>query len=198
MVLVAIAVIGLPLLLDGSGSASRFRHVEQLREEPPRIIVPSSGSPADADSSGGSSGRPSLEPPVEPPVDPPDEMLGDPLSVPGIDPASPAGVRRGESATLESDGVAPDEIDPLTAWVVQAGSFGDQENAIALRERLRAAGFPSFVSEAGAAAGGPRDANVPSVFRVQVGPMVDRERAVELRERVSALLGGAPIVVAYP
>lgn len=178
MVLVAIAVIGLPLLLDGSGSASRFRHVEQLREEPPRIIVPSSVSPADADPSDGSPGRPSLEPPV--------------------DPALPSGVRRGESAALESDDIASDEIDPLTAWVVQAGSFGDQENAIALRERLRAAGFPSFVSEAGAAAGAPRGANVPPVFRVQVGPMVNRERAVELRERVSTLLGGAPIVVAYP
>ena len=197
MVLVAIAVIGLPLLLDGSGSASRFRHVEQLREEPPRIIVPSSGSPADADPSAGRPGELPLGLPLGLPLEPSGDPLAEPLSVPGVDPALPSGVRRGEGTALESGDAASDEIDPLTAWVVQAGSFGDQENAIALRERLRAAGFPSFVSETGAA-GAPRDANLPPVFRVQVGPMVDRERALELRERVATLLGGAPIVVAYP
>ncbi|PIE36704.1 MAG: hypothetical protein CSA54_03615 [Gammaproteobacteria bacterium] len=35
--LIALAVIVLPLLLDGRGSESKFRRVEQLREEPPRV-----------------------------------------------------------------------------------------------------------------------------------------------------------------
>ena len=37
-VLIAIAVIVLPLLLDGAGSESQFRRVEQLREQPTRQI----------------------------------------------------------------------------------------------------------------------------------------------------------------
>lgn len=37
-VLIALAVIFLPLLLDGSGSESSFRRVEKVREQPPRII----------------------------------------------------------------------------------------------------------------------------------------------------------------
>ena len=37
-VFIALAVIILPLVLDGSGSESRFRRVEQLRQEPPRVI----------------------------------------------------------------------------------------------------------------------------------------------------------------
>ena len=39
-VLIALAVLVLPLLLDGAGSESRFRRVEKLREEPPRIVRP--------------------------------------------------------------------------------------------------------------------------------------------------------------
>ena len=37
-ILIAIAVIVLPLLLDGSGSESQFRRVESLRQEPTRVI----------------------------------------------------------------------------------------------------------------------------------------------------------------
>lgn len=37
-VLIALLVIFLPLLLDGSGSESQYRRVERLRAEPPRII----------------------------------------------------------------------------------------------------------------------------------------------------------------
>jgi len=37
-IIIALAVIFLPLLLDGSGSESQFRRVERLREEPPRVI----------------------------------------------------------------------------------------------------------------------------------------------------------------
>ena len=200
MVLVAIAVIGLPLLLDGSGSESRFRHVEQLREEPPRIVAPDGAE------------RSPIGEPVSPrPV--PTDTATRPV-VTGVTPAErssepePRGDRssgrRGTGASGERAGAAePGErldggVEPLSAWVVQVGSFGAQANAIEVRERLRAAGFPTFVTDTSAPGTASIDPESPTLFRVQVGPMVDRARAAEVRERVVALLGGDPIVVSYP
>lgn len=158
-VLIALAVIFLPLLLDGSGSESQFRRVERLREEPPRII----------------GGR----------------DAADTADTPAADTAVSAGAT--VAPVPEMRAVEPRQrLDVtsarLTAWVVQAGSFRDEQNALAVRDRLRRAGFPSFVSS-----------SVDSTyFRVQVGPMIDKQRAGQIREQVVSLLGREALVVAYP
>lgn len=211
MVLVAIAVIGLPLLLDGSGSESRFRHVEQLREEPPRILSPgaeaarveppptarsseptASMAPATMPEAASDAGAAARTP-----------LVGEEKAAPGGRAASEARGRDGAAVAggAERDdpgGSPPDDVEPLTAWVVQAGSFGAQRNAIEVRERLRAAGFPSFVTDTSADDSYVSGPSAPPMFRVQVGPMVDRQRAAMVRERVAALLGGEPIIVTYP
>ena len=172
-VLIAIAVIVLPLILDGAGSESQFRRVERLREEPPRIIdergnsaqvtIPEmrgvdtpEANPATIDIRIGED-------------DPPDYLTDKPSSQ-----ATPAQRRRTET---------------LSAWVVQAGSYREEINAIAVRDRLRRAGYPSFVTESDS--GG-------IVFRVQVGPMIDQGRADNTRDKVEKLLGRDAIVTSYP
>ena len=61
------------------------------------------------------------------------------------------------------------ETSTAGGWTVQIGSFAKSENALALRKRLRAGGYPAFV-ESGSSSRG-------SVSRVFVGPMPDREQA---------------------
>jgi len=170
-VFVAIMVIVLPFLLDGSGSESQFRRVEKLRQEPPSIIDPD--------------GQTTVQ------------------SIPEL--RSIAGRRApATDSTLEEDGAADSlatseqvreslrqtrQSASLTAWVVQAGSFQDQDNAIAVRNLLRRSGFASFVRD--------REA-ITDPFRVLVGPMITEQSANKAREQVESLLGREALVVSYP
>lgn len=167
-VLIAVLVIVLPLILDGSGSESQYRRVERLREEPPRIL----------DAAGAPQAEPELAAPPETA-----EPEGVEIYV-GDDP--PPGYYNSADG---SDTASSTPAEGLTAWVVQAGSFSEQSNAFAVRDRLRRAGFPSFVS--------PADDGRP-LFRVRVGPMIDAFRAAATRDAVVALLGRDAIVVKYP
>jgi len=74
------------------------------------------------------------------------------------------------------------------AWVVQAGSFADEANALAVRDRLRRAGYPSFVTLS----------DDESVFRVRVGPMINKDQAGNVRDNVMTILGRDALVMPYP
>ncbi len=169
-VLIAALVIVLPLLLDGAGSESQFRRVERLREEPPRVLGPD-GAPE----AGTADAPMDAVPRIRIGEDDPPDYLRD-----------PPGTARLERDTDPMPGLPA--ADGPAAWVVQAGSFGDEANAVAVRDRLRRAGYPSFVGSAGAA--GP--------FRVRVGPMIERDRADAVRGEVMRLLGREAIVTGYP
>lgn len=179
-VLIAIAVIVLPFVLDGSGSESQFRRVESLREEPPRVInidgdteivaVPAMKARG-ADSEVTEGDRSPEETRIHVgEADPPDYLKADS--------SGPAG------SNLKGN-----EVIALTAWVVQAGSFSERENAYAVRDKLRRQGYPTFVSEI--------DAD-NALYRVRVGPMIDRARADSIRDEVITLLGREAIVKSYP
>ena len=174
-VLIAVAVIVLPLLLDGAGSESQFRRVERLREEPPRILDPS-------------------EQEELPPLVPEMRAVGDgnvstsghlDIKIGEDDPPDYMKAEKEVRETLRQNRTSA----PLTAWVVQAGSFRDENNAIAVRDRLRRAGFASFVRDRESSA---------DLYRVLVGPMIRESGAVAARDKVVALLGREAIVLSYP
>ncbi len=173
-VFIALLVIFLPLLLDGAGSESQYRRVERLREEPPRVID-AQGNP-EAVQVIPQKSEPAPEPneliAIEPTIAPQDEL---PIIEPV--PARPAQVQ------------APANAQVLEAWVVQAGSFREEVNAIAVRDKLRRAGYPSFVT--------PTDEQTP-LYRVRVGPMISLQHAEQSREKVAQLLQRDAIVVSYP
>ena len=171
-VFIAIMVIVLPLLLDGSGSESQFRRVEKLRQEPPNIV--------DRDGNLTTQTIP--------------EQRVDALPLPKLAPVIKVGEADPPDYLKASEEVRDSmrrtrDAAPLTAWVVQAGSFNDHENAIAVRDQLRRSGFASFV----------RDRNaVTDPFRVLVGPMISEQSADISREKVEALLGNTAVVRSYP
>jgi len=176
-IIIALAVIFLPLLLDGSGSESQFRRVERLREEPPRVIDEEGNSsrvniPEMQVSNISTSTRNNLDIRIGE-DDPPDYMKDEEVL----------------QSTLRARQQARKRSEPLSAWVVQAGSFREEVNALAVRDRLRRAGYPSFVTESDS--GG-------AVYRVRVGPMIDQARADLTRDKGEKLLGRGAIVVSYP
>lgn len=67
--------------------------------------------------------------------------------------------------------------DPLVRWVVQAGSFGSENNADTLVGKLRGLGLTAY-KESVAGSGG-------TVYRVRVGPFIEREEAIRANQRVT-------------
>jgi DedD protein len=70
-----------------------------------------------------------------------------------------------------------DQNDPLTAWVIQVGSFSKTENAEQLRDQLRKAGYPAYVET------GKQDGAV--LYRVRIGPELDPARASSQRDEIA-------------
>ncbi len=157
-VLIALAVIFLPLLLDGAGSESQYRRVESLREEPPRVVRSDGQLEA------------ALPGPV-PVATAKTEIYAEPVE-----------------NTPSAVAISPAAVSALSAWVVQAGSFGDKQNAIAVRDRLRRAGHPSFINAT----------DDLSLYRVRVGPMTNQNQANRTRDDVMQLLGREALVTPYP
>jgi len=75
-------------------------------------------------------------------------------------------------------------------FAVQVGSFGDQANAAELTDKLVASGFPAFLEDI--------DFRGRTIYRVKVGPQPNREDADELRQRLADNEGLEGIVVAHP
>lgn len=68
--------------------------------------------------------------------------------------------------------------DGLSGWVVQVGSFGQRDNALKLRDRLREAGFPAFIE--------PFQRDEKALYRVRVGPMLEYEGAEQTLGRLKS------------
>lgn len=92
---------------------------------------------------------------------------------PSQKPSAAAGVPQASSP--EVDNLVPPP--PLVAWVVQVGSFSQQDNAESVASRLRAAGFDTVIEKA--------MVDGQAVYRVQAGPESTEARAEQLRLQIS-------------
>ena len=207
LVLVMLAVIIIPLVLDDSIPQETTIDETNI---PPRPefefaskIVPLPPAPPgkqERQAEGGSpaTGREGRAPaaqstatapaPVEPAADGQEGAKAGGSDAGGADPGTGAST----PAPVAGTGAAKQEaVVGMTAWVVQLGSFGSEENATALNDRLRKAGFASFTE--------PLKQGDGSVsWRVRVGPELRRSDAQTLRERISKSIGIDGIIVAYP
>lgn len=75
-------------------------------------------------------------------------------------------------------------------FAVQLGAFGRVEDANALRDRVRAAGFSAFVEQVRTDKG--------ALSRVRVGPVASRAEAEQLKAQVAAKVGIAGMVRPHP
>jgi DedD protein len=167
VVLVSLAVIFIPILLDGGNNSSMSRSGSNVPEQPefdfepleiplapitplpverPRVIDKEEPPPAPAVAVSPQEGKRLVQPPPAEPVKA--AAATTPIGV--ASPATAAGT------------------DPI-AWVVQVGSFSQSANALALRDKLRKNGFTAFVEK--------YQERGTSSYRVRVGPELKRETA---------------------
>lgn len=93
------------------------------------------------------------------------------------------GTRMGEPVLSEPDA-------STRVWAVQVASFGEEENALKLRDRLRSDEKAAFISTV-------RHNNV-TLRRVAIGPLLDRDEADDLRDELASALGLSDVrVVAF-
>ena len=179
-VFIAIMVIVLPLILDGAGSESQFRRVEKLRQEPPSIVDENGNRTVQRIPEK----KPSNPTPNEISVGPVDSLPID-IRVGESDPPDYLKAEQDVRDTLRRNRSAA----PLTAWIVQAGSFVEESNALTMRDKLRDAGFASFVRD--------REPQA-ELYRVLVGPMISEQSALATKQQVERLLGRDSLVLTYP
>ena len=187
-VLVSLAVIFIPIVLDTSGTHE------------PRIVA--SNIPAKPETGFSSSIIP-LESPQTPSLDElavrearrqqQDALLREQQA--SVTPIGEAATGL-ENQTLQT--VAPTDASPKVeagnsapiAWVVQLGSFSNRENALALRDKLRKQGYSAYIESA--------YSKKNTVTRVIVGPERDREQANKTLTQLNKDTGLRGIVIQFP
>lgn len=179
-VLVALGVIFIPILLEGGKDDARLTvsmeippqprvEFEDRLETPPKTLNDESPQPL----------REAIAP-VKQQI-----SAAEPAPVTET-PAAPAPVK---AATHEAPKKTPVAADG-DQWIVQAGSFSREANAIVLSDRLKTKGFKAFVENASTAAG--------TVYRVRIGPVKERDAAEALVKRLNASGNYRGMVMSYP
>lgn len=192
IVLVALAVIFLPMLLDGSGRPGRVDLDVEIPEEPEAPASRLDDEPA-ADAGAGTDAAAG---PAQADASAPGEAAPDGDADPAAagddadagDGGTAADADAGERTDADADpGAATGES---SAWVVQVGSFVQETNALVLRDRLQQQGYEAFAEQ------GSSDGQ--ELWRVRVGPVPTRERAESLKQRLEEQRGETALVMSHP
>jgi DedD protein len=209
-VLVALAVIFVPMLLDdketdGLGEpivipdepdfdAAYDTSVEPAEQDltpPLPIPEPPPGATVDSDQATADMASPASARPIPEPVPEPVSEPGAASS--GTRPeraAAPATAASAKPPAARPSAVGPKPVPPGTAaWVIQVASLGSPEAAQTLQNELRGKGYPAFVEQA--------TVNGKLYYRVRVGPEVDRARADRTASKLQGETGTKPLVQSY-
>ena len=173
VVLVSLAIIFIPMMLDGGERSSMPMFGSNIPEKPdyrfePLDIPLQPVTPIAED-------RPVLIDKPEPAPQPAVAVRPKPLTKPAPVPTRPEPV--------------PAVPEAQEAWVVQVGSFSQSGNALALRDKLRAKGFTAFVEKL--KTGGS------TVYRVRIGPELKRENAEKALQRLQKEMQMKGIVMSH-
>lgn len=193
IVLVALAVIFLPMLFDGSGRPEQLDVAVEIPDKPeapasslddvplaePAAQPESTAEPAASSAADTTSDQET----AVPASDATSADQGEPASSPG-DGAEQAG--EGGAAATDGGGGTQGP----GAWVVQVGSFSRETNAVVLRDRLRQKGFDAFTEQG--------ESDGQAVWRVRVGPVATRADAEDLQAKIEKERGKDALVMTYP
>ncbi len=218
VVLIALAVIFLPMLLPGNGGSTmplfgsnvpaapgtRFEPIDIPIQTPPpapstQVSVVDQPTPGDVASNEKPQQPPLVAP--APAAAPPSVAVTPPATSPAPaqppvvavqpSPVKPAQPQSPLKQTAPAQPVAPatPPRTPGEAWDVQLGSFSSSVNALALQDKVRKAGFSAYVEKVKAEQG--------ISYRVRIGPEVSRDRADALRQQVQGKMKMNGIVVPH-
>lgn len=183
VVLVSLAVIFIPIILEGPRDELAPRS-QNIPEPPPldfstdlQLPLPDTGDAADV-APVAASPAPSAGEAARQDSDAAPAAVGEaePAAAPAPPAAQPPRPRQPPAPATLADG-----------WYAQVGSFSQQANAAALRERLGKAGYSAHLQQA--------DTGKGSSYRVLVGPETEREGAEKLLQKLARELQLKGIVI---
>lgn len=169
IVLIALGVIFIPMLLDGAGMMEKDRLEMRLPPKPrydfPRHIE----------------AEPLPELVKEEVVSTePEKIKEEPKPVKQAEPEKPRAIAKPskpKSTSASTSTTSTSKSPALTTYVIQVGSFGERKNALALRDKLRKAGFTAYVESTRSSG--------KEMTRVKVGPVLKPKEAESLLKRLS-------------
>ncbi len=184
VVLVSLAVIFIPMLLDGGNNSSMPRYGSNIPQQPdfdfePLEIPLQPITPIPAE-------RPRVIDKAEP-AEPPKTATSKPAQSEPATQTKPV-ASQPDSVAVEAPKAAASG--DSVAWVVQVGSFSQSDNALALRDKLRKNGFTAFVEKY-------RDTGKTS-YRVRVGPELKRATAEKHLQQLQSKLKLSGIIMGHP
>lgn len=199
-VLVALAIIFLPMLLSHKPVARHSGKMAAIPVEPARNFDPSllQDAPPPKEQTPETEKKPVIPQPA------PQTELSPSKPAP-VAPAEPApkppvvekktkpNPEKQVEKKVEKKPDAPKPASPASpsAWVVQVASFSSRSSAEKLVKKLRKAGLDTMNPAA-------VTVNGKKYFRVQVGPEIDKQRAQKLLPRINKISGTKGRVVRYP
>ncbi len=190
-VLIALSVIFLPLIFDGSGTESQFKAIEPLQMEPgfdtqslekvefPALLnspeiefvedkrinkLPGRRPASSVDLNNVRSAAQIMEPPVS----------SSTIAIPENKIVPKVSVNRKTSQATSRDINNTKQRIGKQSWLIQTASFEDKINALSLRSELKKSGFPVKVEVA--------ELKGKSIFRVYVGPIIGKSEATRVRK----------------
>jgi len=195
-VIVILAVIFIPMLLDDTEDQEIVITETNIPPKPENMPLPPSVDeriiPADSNFSSRIipvQEEPAVEEVEEPVVQKTEE------AVPPAEKKETTSPKPAQTAGQKSAAAAGKNDEPATnvgvsAWVVQLGSFSSEKNAQELNQKLKQAGFRSFVE--------PLKQNNTTSYRVRVGPELRRSDAQIIKEKLKSTMQIEGIIVHYP
>lgn len=189
IVLVALAVIFLPMLLEGDKRSGIPMFGSNVPEPPASRIgvvdIPLQVPPPPAEAPVVVERELPPEPVVAAPAAPPvtTTIAEAPVPEPQPKPAAPVQPVKPAEVAASSKPAAAE------SWAVQVGSFSEQGNAGRLRDSLRSKGYPAYVEQVKLASG--------TSYRVRVGPTLSRTDAEAIQAKL-AKIDQRGIVVPHP
>lgn len=201
-VLVALAVIFVPMLLDDKDTDGLGEPIV-IPDEPPFDAGLDAGRD-DSDTAFDGDRTPALPSPEAPSgvAGAGADIGGTGTTLPEPPPASATEPTQSRTSALDRSGREPADAaarpaatgpKPVpagaAAWVVQVASLGSSTAAGKLQDELRGKGYPAFVEQA--------TVNGKLYFRVRVGPETDRRRADNVAAKLQRETGNKPLVQTY-
>jgi DedD protein len=182
IVIVALAVIFLPMILDEREPPSELKKLAEIpsRSDVSETRVVVSPVPAPEVKTSGDAATPAA--PVAETVTQPEP---EPKSVAPVKKPEPAKTKPAAKATSEH---AAEKI--TKGWVVQVGTFSNADNAAKLRDSLKSHGH-AVHAESVALNGG-------KAVRLRVGPFREKSEAVKAQAQIQKESGTEGVVQAYP
>lgn len=196
-ILIAFAVIVLPMLLGGPANETDDQGDDRMRDDSDNQVFQSNIKPI-----GGEVPEDRADPETARPDSPPpssdDGETREPV-VTAIDEepdgeADDTGERDPETASGDEEaGVATDDNESAAierGWIVQVGTFKNPENVKNLVDKLESGGFESSTAQVSTSEG--------TATRVWVGPFETRVEAARTKTRIKQRTGSEGLIVAYP